>query len=301
MLMYWLFGLLAMGHANQEESSSSSCTNVDQLPFPQVLQRAGKTIFRPGGTDSTEKLREWAGLPNKKKKSSKNNQAASCKVLEMAAGIGGLDLADNGCEVLLIDRDVNKLKKIEKMAKRRGLSHLIQTQRVDLQNGASVEGLLSDLLFDAVIFEASLSQYPDHAKRRILRELRQISPQILLHELGLRHDDQTQSQKQKKQQAIVSQVATALAIPDFSPMTMDGWKSLLEDCGYRITHQEKGPLLTLRPQIMLRDEGPSGVATIAYNLATHRDLRERVVRTKAVLASHSESLGYILVRAIRKE
>ena len=51
---------------------------------------------------------------------------------------------------------------------------------------------------------------------------------------------------------------------------------------------------------MLQDEGPAGVAKIAWNLATHKDLRERVVSTKAVIESHADTLGYIALRAIKK-
>ena len=128
-----------------------------------------------------------------------------------------------------------------------------------------------------------------------ITDLRKISPQVLLHELGLRDENE------KAHKMTVSEVGKALAIPEFSPLTVQGWKSLLQGCGYRITHEEQGPLLTFSPKTVLRDEGPSGVARMAYNLATRRDLRERVLRTKSILSSHSDSLGYILVRAVHDD
>lgn len=62
----------------------------------------------------------------------------------------------------------------------------------------------------------------------------------------------------------------------------------------------KGPMRVLNPRSMLQDEGPAGVAKIAWNLATHKDLRERVESTKSVIESHKDTLGYIALRAIKK-
>jgi hypothetical protein len=56
----------------------------------------------------------------------------------------------------------------------------------------------------------------------------------------------------------------------------------------------------LSPRSMLQDEGPAGVAKIAWNLATQMDLRERVVSTKAVIQLHSDTLGYIALHAVKK-
>lgn len=141
-----------------------------------------------------------------------------------------------------------------------------------------------------------MSHYSDNVNRCIFNDLKKLSPQILLHELGLR-----QQQDPHKAEKIVSEGGLALAVPDFSPHTMDGWKSLLTGCGYRITHADTVSLLAFNPEMVLKDEGPKGVARMAYNLAKHRDLRERVINAKAILASQSNSLGYILIRAVHDE
>ena len=265
---------------------------IEQLSFPEVLQQAGKTVFRPGGTEATNRLYEWASLPQ-----SKDNKNENCRVLQMAAGVGGIQLAvQNGCHVLLLDKDAQKLRRVETLAKKKKIASRIETKHVDLAEESMNVG---DNQFDAAMFEASLSQYPDSKKRQILNHLRQHTPQVLLHELGLRQDGSNAVKT-------VREVGKALfpsvdGQRNFSPLTVDGWKQLLQECGYRITHEEKGPLLTLSPKTMLADEGPQGTARIAFNLATHSDLRKRVLATKAVLASHSDTLGYILVRAVRDD
>jgi hypothetical protein len=79
-------------------------------------------------------------------------------------------------------------------------------------------------------------------------------------------------------------------------------KKILDECGYKITNLENGPMRVLIPRSsMLQVEGPAGAAKIAWNLATHKDLRERVVSTKAVIESHTDRLGYIHCLACHQE
>lgn len=304
-----------VGLARAQNGSNQQCLGKDNssnsmhlLTFPEVLQRAGKTVFRPGGTSSTEKLRKWAGLPSKIA-----GEMEDCRILEMAAGIGGLDAASHhkGCHVLVIDKDAKKLRRINKLAKKKGLCKHIHTRCIDLTREDITKVIdytktkdENGFPFDAVIFEASLTQYNDNIKRKILQDLHKISPQVLLHEIGLRESCHNNRKKKKESALRVDEtkvkVGKALGLPDFSPLSVKGWESLLQDCGYTVTHQETGPLLTLSPKTMLLDEGPSGVAHIAYNLASQRELRERITSTKATLTSHSDTLGYILLRGVRR-
>ena len=256
-----------------------------RLNFHKVLQKAGKTVFRPGGSQATDTLHEWSDLGD------------GCTAIEMSAGLGtgGMALAANrGCQVLLTDQDEERLEKAAKVAKKRGLGKLIRTKKVDM---AHIDDAFDDdEQFDAAVVEASLTHYPNALKVKILQDLRKHSNQILLHEIGLR-DVVEDSDKALQVQR---DVGKALAI-GFYPLTVDGWRKILDECGYKITNIEGGPMRVLTPVSMLKDEGPSGVAKIAWNLATHKDLRERVISTKAVINANADTLGYVIVRAVKKE
>jgi hypothetical protein len=256
-----------------------------RLNFHKVLQKAGKTVFRPGGSQATDTLHEWSGLED------------GCTAIEISAGLdtGGMALAANrGCQVLLMDQDEERLVKAAKVAKKRGLGDLIRTKKVDM---AHIDDAFDeDEQFEAAVVEASLTHYPNSLKVKILQDLRKHSNQILLHEIGLRNV----VKGSEKALQVQRDVGQALGI-GFHPLTVDGWRKILDECGYEITNIEGGPMRVLSPTSMLRDEGPSGVAKIAWNLATHKDLRERVVSTKAVINSNSDTLGYVIVRAVKKE
>jgi predicted O-methyltransferase YrrM len=254
-----------------------------RLNFHQVLQRVGKTVLRPGGIQVTRTMHGWADVSN------------GCSVLELCAGLGtgGMALAaDRGCHVLLTDQDEERLVQAEKLAVRRGLGGLVRTKRVDM---TKIDQDLGDENFEATIVEASLTHCPHALKIKILQDLLKHSKQILLHEIGLRDtfDDSDKANQVRRE------VGDALAI-GFYPLTVEGWVQLVEECGYTITNIENGPMRFLNPRSMLQDEGPAGVINIAWNLATHEDLRERVLSTKAVLESHSDTLGYVALRAVKK-
>ena len=199
---------------------------------------------------------------------------------------------NRGCHVLLTDQDDERLEQAEKLARKRGLGSLISSKHVNMAN---IDQDLGKELFDTAIIEASLTHYPDVLKRKILQDLLKHSEQLLVHEIGLRGT----SEDSDKAKQVSREVGSALAI-GFHPLTVLGWKKILDECGYKITNLNSGPMRVLSPRSMLQDEGPAGVAKIVWNLATHKDLRERVVSTKAVIESHKDTLGYIALRAIKK-
>lgn len=146
-----------------------------RLSFHKVLQRAGKTVFRPGGSQVTHTMHGWTDF-------SKDG----CSVLEPSAGLGtgGMALAaERGCHVLLTDQDEERLEQAERLAKKRGLGSLIRFKLVDM---TIIDQDLGKEQFDAVIIEASLAHYLNALKRKILQDLLKHSEQLLLFEIGSR-------------------------------------------------------------------------------------------------------------------
>ena len=261
---------------------SPTAASKKKLNFHQVLQKVGKSVFRPGGSAATNVMHGWAQVtPND-------------KVLEMSAGLGtgGMAFAkQHGCKVVLSDQDESRLVLARKLAQQRGVDDLTEVLQLDMRKIA--ESLKEDEHFAAVVVEASLSHQPNVMKEKILKDLQSHTDQLLFHEIGL--FDATE----EKADEVRKMVGSALAI-GFYPLTVDAWEDLLDRNGYKITHLETGPIRVLNPKNMLQDEGPSGFAKIAWNLATHPDLRERVKETRSMVQAHSDSLGYIILRAVKK-
>jgi len=264
------------------KTASIKKTKTDKLNFHQVLQRVGKTVFRPGGSQATEILHAWAAAdfhPNS-------------VVLELSAGLGtgGMALADQcKCHVVLSDRDTSRLDQAAQMAKERGLDDLVQVRPLDMRTIDT--SLAGDEHYDAVIVEASLTHMPTAVKTKIFADLHAHTKQVLLHEIVVL-DGTTPEQAS----AIGREVGSSLGV-GFHPLTLAEWSDLLEQNGYQVTHTQCGPLQFLNPIHILQDEGLGGMGKIAWNLATHADLRQRVLSTKQMMESHRDHLGYIILRA----
>lgn len=128
-------------------------TPAAHLNFHQVLQKLGKTCFRPGGSKATATLHGWADLTTQD------------TALELAAGLGtgGMHLAAKyGCKVILTDRDEDGLAQAAKIASQNSaVSQLISTQYLDI---LSMEESLPTV--DATIVEASLTHFSATPRRR---------------------------------------------------------------------------------------------------------------------------------------
>ena len=252
-------------------------TAVTKQSFHKVLEAVGKTVFRPGGTQATERLHEWSELNH------------SHKALELASGLGkgGIALAlKQKCHVVLTDIDPDRLEAAAKAIQENdNLQNLVSVRRLDMRQ----MDLAKSDVYDAVLVEASLTHEPLSSKENILKQIHPHCRQILLHEIYMTRDDPT----------ISKTVGETLAI-GFHPLTKQGWQDVLQVSGFEISEVETGPIEFLKPSGLLQDEGPLGAAKIGWNLATRKDLRDRVLSTKSVLKAHDKGIGYIIIKAVPK-
>ena len=249
--------------------------------FHTVLQRVGKTVLRPGGTQGTKKLHSWCEL------------GPDGTAIELSSGMGrgGVALAKStGAHVTLTDIDADRLALVSQIACEQGVDlGLLDTMQLNLRN---VDKELDDRHFDTAICEASLSHFPTKEKGAILEGLSKHADELLLHEICFRRNDVSPDELQR----IKLDMSRSLAI-GFHPLTIEGWTKLLDESGYEVKQIESGPIHLLNPAAIFQDEGPMRAAKIAWNIATNEDTRSRVLETRRTLKSHENDLGYILIQA----
>lgn len=265
-------------HSYHPTSNCSSRPN-----FHTILQRVGKTVLRPGGSDSTRKLHSWSKL----------NHDGSAIELSAGMGSGGVALAKaTGAHVTLTDIDTGRLEMASQIAFEQGVTELIDTMQINMQD---VDKELGDLHFDTAIIEASMSHYPTKEKQVILEGLSKHTDELLLHEICFRCDDASPTELNR----IKHDMSRALAI-GFHPLTIQGWTNVLDEAGYEVKQIETGPIKILSPATVLQDEGLNRAAKIAWKIASDASIRSRVLETRRTIHSHQHDLGYILIRAVVK-
>lgn len=237
-----------------------------------------------------------------------DRQNTRLTVLELAAGVGtaGMEWASrSGYHVTVTDLDASRMEIARKMAEKRGLSHLVETSVQDMfhldftshhQQQQDNIPETKHRVFDVAMVEAALTHFPRPRKVMCLRKLLAYADQVLIHEICYRGEA---CLSREKMMATKSDISRAVAI-GFNPETQDDWKALMEEAGWEVTHVQTGPMRLLNPIALLEEEGLWGVARMVWNLATHSDLRNRVLTTKAVLQSHKDDIGFIILRGIRK-
>ena len=288
MLALLLLLLVAVAPHTQAFSAVSRKSSLSPPPFRQVLGQVGKKIFRPGGSAATEKLHRWArGLDS------------NSKVVEFATGPGtGMDLvAKTGCCLLVTDPFQDTLDSARESADRRGILDKCEFKLVPFM-GDNMDWIKQDQeIFDVAIVEAVLTKYPMESKKRILKQLHEVTGQLLLHEICIRG---CSSDDGLCADGVKENVGGALAT-NYEPLTTETWLHILEESGFTITDIETGPIQLLKPLTMLQDEGVLGAAQIGFNLATQEHLRERFIQTRAVLENYESAIGYMIVHAVAKK
>eukprot|EP00957_Ditylum_brightwellii_P101846 7762259-Ditylum_brightwellii.AAC.1 len=82
-----------------QPTPKNTCSNI-RPNFRSIMRRAGKTFFRPGGTESTNKLLSWS-----------TSLGPGHNVIEIAADMGKSAIAiakQFGCHVTLLDLDIEQ-------------------------------------------------------------------------------------------------------------------------------------------------------------------------------------------------
>jgi hypothetical protein len=233
-----LFPMAVHGFAATVGGPSTLRPNdVDSMTFREILEIAGKKVFRPGGSQATQKLHKWA-----------KNINSNARIIEFASGPGsGLDFVQDtqaqfgtGCTLLITDPKQEGLIVARETAQNRGLT--AQYQQMEITNLES----LQDQRFDVALVEAILTRYERSQKLSILQNLHGMADQICLHEICIRGCDQ---EDESCQDIVKDRIGEALKTKriGYHPLTTSGWIRILEEAGYRITDIETGPIQLIKP------------------------------------------------------
>ncbi|GAX20243.1 hypothetical protein FisN_15Lh276 [Fistulifera solaris] len=136
-----------------------------------------------------------------------------------------------------------------------------------------------------ILLEAILTHQPN--KDEIIQSLN--TNQILLHDVVVLTPSDTMMQHD---------LTEALGI-GFYALTTEEWKLLVERNGYHVVHCQQGSLANPNFQRLVQEEGWRRTFRIVWNLLLHPAWRQRVKTAQSTMKRYHESLGYILLYAVK--
>jgi SAM-dependent methyltransferase len=250
---------------------------VEKMPGHWVLARMGKRVLRPGGLELTHQLLAELAI------------AAKDDVVEFAPGLGvtaRLTLANNPRSYKAIERDRDAAAAVERYLEG-------PTQQCRL--GTAEETHLADASATVVYGEAMLSMQPDSTKTRIISEAaRVLKPggRYGIHELCLVPDNVDKAIGQAISRELSDEIHVGVR-----PLTVSEWRNLLAAAGLKVIAQHTAPMHLLEPARIIRDEGFLRALRFAWNVATHRAARQRVLKMRRVFRKYSRHLAAVALVA----
>ena len=158
-------------------------------------------------------------------------------------------------------------------------------------NASAQETGLPSESYDAVVGEAMLTMQTDKHKLEIMREAaRLLRPggYYAIHEMSLIPDYLRPELKEEIQKDLARTIRV-----NARPLTRAEWTALAEEAGFEVLDVYQTDMALLEPKRLLADEGPAGVAKIAFNLARKPQIRERVLGMRGVFRRHADHIGAI--------
>jgi hypothetical protein len=145
--------------------------------------------------------------------------------------------------------------------------------------------------------EAMLTMQTAAAKRRIVAEAaRLVAPggRYGIHEVALSPESLPAEMIEQISGELTGAIHHAVR-----PLTVGGWRSLLELHGFRLTAAHTAPLHLLEPRRLVADEGAIGAMRFAWNVARDHESRQRVLQMRQVFRKYSEHLTAVVMVATR--
>lgn len=243
-------------------------TKIDSHQGHWLLAKMGKRVLRPGGKFLTHKMME--GL----------NILPSDTVVEFAPGMGytaSLTLAKNPKKYVGVELNDEAAQLLQK--------HINGDNRIILNRNALESGLPAECAHK-VYGEAMLTMQADQRKSKIIQEanrLLKVGGLYAIHELGL--VDVNEESKRK----IQMELAKTLNV-NARPLTESEWKTLFENEGFKVVEIFRSPMHLLERKRIIEDEGIFRTLKIAFNILTHPNEREKIVKMRRLFRKYEKNL-----------
>lgn len=242
-----------------------------------ILAAMGKKVLRPGGKQLTQDLIKALDI------------LPTDDIAEFAPGLGytaGLVLKRRPRSYTGIDTAMDAVAKLQKK--------FTQANTHFVAGNAAATGLAAESK-DKIFGEAMLTMQADHRKREIIREAHRLLKKngcYAIHELGLTPEELAEEEKA----TIQRDLAVAIKV-NARPLTINEWKTLLEEEGFRILSVKTRTMRLLQPLRMVDDEGPLGVLKIIFNLLRNPSARKRIMHMRATFRKHRHHINAVSIIA----
>jgi SAM-dependent methyltransferase len=252
---------------------------IQKMPGHWLLARMGKRVLRPGGLELTRHLLAELAI------------SADEEVVEFAPGLGvtaRMTLERNPRSYTAIERDNEAAQTVR--------AYLSGSRHKCVVGTAEQTGL-ADKSASVVYGEAMLSMQPDQTKRRIIAEAaRLLRPggRYGIHELSLVPDDVDNSIRESIRQELTDEIHVGVR-----PLTVGEWRELLEGAGLTVVSEHTALMHLLEPLRLIKDEGLFRALRFVWNVATHSQARQRVLRMRRVFRKYSSHLAAISLIAVK--
>lgn len=248
-----------------------------RMPAHWLLARLGKRVLRPGGRKLTGALLDALRI------------TPADQVVELAPGLGRTTR-------LILERRPQSYTGIERDADAAGVVNaLLSDPQHTCRVATAQETGLDDSSATVVLGEAFLTMQPEPVKQKIVTEaLRVLQPggRYGLHELALRPD----SLGAVQQDGIRADLSTSFHV-GARPLTVAGWRTLLEEAGFGIEQELTAPMGLLRPKRVISDEGVLRALKILINVLRDPAARSRIRSMRANFTRHRRNVCAVVLVA----
>lgn len=251
---------------------------ADKMPGHWLLAQLGKRVLRPGGIAMTRSLLKGLAVGPKD------------DVAELAPGLGvtaRLILEGKPHSYAGIERDADAAAWTAR--------RLPGGANVSVKVGRADATQLPDEAVSVVIGEAMLSMHPPEHKRQIVEEAFRIlrtKGAYAIHELAIVPDDLPNEVKKDIETTLSSAIRVGAR-----PLTVEEWRNLLQDAGFKVESVELAPMNLLQPARLVSDEGLWGALKFIKNVAKNSDARRRVLSMRRTFHQHREHLSAVAIIA----
>lgn len=254
--------------------------NIEKMSGHWLLAKVGKKVLRPGGKVLTLKMLDGLSVgPND-------------DVAEFAPGLGFTAqkvLEKNPKSYVGIDADNEAIA---------FLKNKFRSSIADFENGNAAETGLKTAAKTKVYGEAMLTMHVDHRKSEIIREANRIlKPNGLyaIHELALTPDSLDENIKKQIQR----ELAEAIKV-NARPLTLEEWKTLLRNEGFRIVKTETAPMHLLKSSRIISDEGLGGFLKIVKNIFFQPEIKKRILEMRNIFRKHEKNMCAVMIIAAKQ-